>query len=821
MAIKKEDLNKEERKLKAQHLALIVEHYLKYYLGKQVKEATKDDLFTALALAVREIAADGMFNTAARYEQEDPKRVFYLSVEYLIGRSLENNLHSLGLYDLLDDIDLDTKIPLREVLDAEYDPALGNGGLGRLAACFLDSMATLGIPGYGYGINYQFGLFKQYFENGYQKEKADSWFNSSSPWQIERADRACFVPIYGRIENRIENGKQVSYWVDMETLIGVPYDMPIVGYGGRTVNYLRLFSARSSDQLDIATFNEGGYIKAVEKKIKRETVSKVLYPSDASEAGKELRLVQQYFFVSCAINDIIRRFMEKHIDFNLLPEKIAIQLNDTHPALAVAELMRVLIDTHGLPWDKAWDITTRTLAYTNHTLLPEALEKWPVPLFERVIPRHLQIIYLINMNLMNKVAKLYPGDTDKMSRMSIIEEGDVKKVRMANLAIVGSHSVNGVAALHSELIKKNLVPDFYQMWPKKFNNKTNGVTPRRWLLSANQALSDLISSKIGQSWITKLDQLKRLEPFVNDKNFRREFWEVKSYNKERLAELIKARTNVIVDVESLFDVQAKRIHEYKRQLLNALNIIHQYFSIVQDKKIPACPRTYILAGKAAPSYDTAKLIIKLFNNLAEIINVDKEASKYMKVVFIPDYKVSVAEKIFPAADLSEQISTAGFEASGTGNMKFALNGALTIGTLDGANIEIREEVGIDNFYLFGLTAEEVQKLKKSGKYNPWDYYNNDQRIKRVLDALNSDFFCPEEPGIFKPLFQNLMYSDYYMLLADMSSYIDTQDKISLDFVNKDEWIKKAILNVARMGKFSSDRTIAEYAKDIWNVKQDQ
>lgn len=821
MAIKKEDLNKEERKLKAQHLALIVEHYLKYYLGKQVKEATKDDLFTALALAVREIAADGMFNTAARYEQEDPKRVFYLSVEYLIGRSLENNLHSLGLYDLLDDIDLDTKIPLREVLDAEYDPALGNGGLGRLAACFLDSMATLGISGYGYGINYQFGLFKQYFENGYQKEKADSWFNSSSPWQIERADRACFVPIYGRIENRIENGKQVSYWVDMETLIGVPYDMPIVGYGGRTVNYLRLFSARSSDQLDIATFNEGGYIKAVEKKIKRETVSKVLYPSDASEAGKELRLVQQYFFVSCAINDIIRRFMEKHIDFNLLPEKIAIQLNDTHPALAVAELMRVLIDTHGLPWDKAWDITTRTLAYTNHTLLPEALEKWPVPLFERVIPRHLQIIYLINMNLMNKVAKLYPGDTDKMSRMSIIEEGDVKKVRMANLAIVGSHSVNGVAALHSELIKKNLVPDFYQMWPKKFNNKTNGVTPRRWLLSANQALSDLISSKIGQSWITKLDQLKRLEPFVNDKNFRREFWEVKSYNKERLAELIKARTNVIVDVESLFDVQAKRIHEYKRQLLNALNIIHQYFSIVQDKKIPACPRTYILAGKAAPSYDTAKLIIKLFNNLAEIINVDKEASKYMKVVFIPDYKVSVAEKIFPAADLSEQISTAGFEASGTGNMKFALNGALTIGTLDGANIEIREEVGIDNFYLFGLTAEEVQKLKKSGRYNPWDYYNNDQRIKRVLDALNSDFFCPEEPGIFKPLFQNLMYSDYYMLLADMSSYIDTQDKISLDFVNKDEWIKKAILNVARMGKFSSDRTIAEYAKDIWNVKQDQ
>lgn len=821
MVARKKDVTKEERKLKAQHLGMIVEHYLKYYLAKQVNEATKDDLFTALALAVREIAADGMFNTAARYEKNDPKRVFYLSVEYLIGRSLENNLHNLGLYELLDDIDLDTQIPLREVLDAEYDPALGNGGLGRLAACFLDSMATLGVPGYGYGINYQFGLFKQYFENGYQKEKADSWFTSSSPWQIERADRACVVPIYGRIENRIENGKQVSYWVDMETLVGVPYDMPIVGYGGKTVNYLRLFSARSSDQLDIATFNEGGYIKAVEKKIRRETVSKVLYPSDASEAGKELRLVQQYFFVSCAISDIIRRFMEKHIDFNLLPEKIAIQLNDTHPALAVAELMRVLLDIHGLPWDKAWDITTRTLAYTNHTLLPEALEKWPVSLFEKVIPRHLQIIYLINMNLMNDVAKLYPGNMDKMASMSIIEEGPVKKVRMANLAIVGSHSVNGVAALHSELIKTNLVPDFYQMWPKKFNNKTNGITPRRWLLSANPALADLISSKIGQGWITKLDELRKLEPLVNDKSFRREFWEVKAYNRERLAKLIKERTNVSVDVNSLFDVQAKRIHEYKRQLLNALNIIHQYFSIVQDKKIPACPRTYILAGKAAPAYYTAKLIIKLFNNVADIINTDKVASKYMKVVFIPDYKVSVAEKIFPAADLSEQISTAGFEASGTGNMKFALNGALTIGTLDGANIEIREEVGPENFYLFGLTTQEVQKLKASGKYNPWDYYNNDPRIKRVLDALNSDFFCPEEQGIFKPLFQNLMYSDYYMLLADMGAYIDTQDKISADFTNKDEWIKKAILNVARVGKFSSDRTIAEYAKDIWNVKQDQ
>jgi len=815
---KEQEVIKSERQLRAQNLGCIIEHYLKYYIGKQVKEATKEDLFVSLALAVREVAADGMFNTVALQETRDPKRVYYLSLEYLIGRSLENNLHNLGLYDLLDEIDIGNQIPFSEVLDAEYDPALGNGGLGRLAACFMDSMATLGLPGYGYGINYQFGLFKQLIENGWQKEKADSWFSSSSPWQIERADRTCVVPLFGRIETVTQNGKQVSYWVDYKEVLGVPYDMPIVGYGGKTVNYLRLFSARTNDELDIKIFNEGGYIKAVEKELKTETISKVLYPSDESEAGKELRLVQQYFFVSCSITDIIRRFLENHLDFNLLPEKVAIQMNDTHPALAVVELMRVLIDNYNVPWDKAWDITINTFGYTNHTLLPEALEKWPVTMIEKYLPRHMQIIYLINMNLMNEVAKKYPGDNSKLERMSLIEEGPVKKVRMANLAIVGSHSVNGVAALHSELIKTNLVPDFYQMWPKKFNNKTNGITPRRWLLTANTELADMITSRIGNKWITDLSELKKIEPLINDDVFVREFFEIKRNNKRLLADMIKLKTDVDVDLDSLFDVQAKRIHEYKRQLLNVLNIIHQYFSIVQDNKLPECPRTYIFAGKAAPSYEIAKLIIKLINNVALLINDDKKANRFMRVVFIPDYKVSVAERIFPAADLSEQISTAGFEASGTGNMKFMLNGAVTIGTLDGANIEIREEVGADNFYLFGLTAEEVLKLKSSGKYDPWSYYNKDARIKRVLDALNNDFFCPNEPGIFKRLFQNLMYNDYYMVLADMASYIDTQDRISKDFTDKGLWSRKAIMNTARSGKFSSDRTIAEYAKDIWHVQ---
>lgn len=795
-----------------------IERLMKYTLCKQVCEASKEDLFTALALAVREIAVESMYATASRYSRQNPKRIYYLSVEYLLGRSLVNNLDNLGIHDLLDQVKLDNPIPLRDVIDCEYDPALGNGGLGRLAACFIDSMATLGLPGYGYGLNYQFGLFKQVFENGYQKELADSWMERSSPWQIERADRACNVPIYGRVVYEEVNGERRPHWVDTETIVGVPYDMPIVGFGGKTVNYLRLFSARSSSELDIKTFNEGGYIKAVEKKIKSETISKVLYPSDAVEAGKELRLVQQYFFVSCAISDIMRRFLEQNTDLRDFPKKAAIQLNDTHPTLAIAELMRVLMDIHGLDWDTAWEITEKTMGYTNHTLLPEALERWSVSLLERVVPRHLAIIYDINDRLMKQVSQKYPGDVGKLSRMSIIEEGDAKKVRMGNLAIVGSHSINGVAAIHSELVKKNLAPDFYEMWPERFNNKTNGITPRRWLLSANPELADLISSKIGREWITHLDRLTEIAPYATDSDFVRSFFQIKKSNKEKLAKIILNTTGNVVDTDSLFDVQVKRMHEYKRQLLNALNIIYDYLQITEDGFSLPSPRTFILGGKAAPSYDFAKLVIKLFNNLSKVINNDPRVKDQMKVIFIPDYKVSIAERVFPAADVSEQISTAGFEASGTGNMKFMLNGALTVGTLDGANVEIREEVGEENFYLFGLTTPEVKKIHEDGSHKPWDLYNSDTRIRRIMDALSSNMFSPGEPGIFKPIFQNIMTSDYYLLLADVGSYIDTQAKVGKDFLNKASWGKKAILNVAHSGKFSSDRTIAEYAKDIWDVK---
>ncbi len=799
-------------------LAYHIELHMKYTLCKQMKEATKEHLFTALALAVRDWCIDQLFETAARHSKKDPKRVYYLSLEYLIGRLLENNLHNFGIYDILDKVKLDNPIPLREVLDAEYDPALGNGGLGRLAACFLDSMATLGLPGYGYGINYQFGLFRQRFENGYQKESADSWIERDSPWQIERSDRSCYIPIRGRIHYDERDGVRYPRWVDADHIMGIPYDMPIVGFGGQTVNYLRLFSAHATNALNLQVFNSGGYVDAVENNIKTETISKVLYPSDSFEEGRKLRLIQQYFFVSCAINDILRRFLEDHDDLHQLPEKAVIQLNDTHPTLAIVELMRILMDVHGFAFEDAWDVVCRTMAYTNHTLLPEALEKWNVSLFEENLPRHLLIIYDINEWLMKKVRDRYPGDTGKLSRMSIFEEGVQKKVRMAHLAITGSFSVNGVAELHSKLIETRLVPDFYELWPEKFNNKTNGVTPRRWLLDCNTDLANLISSHIGDSWITDLNHLQQLKAYVNDNKFLKAFMDVKALNKRRLTEYIFNTTGVEVNPESIFDVQVKRIHEYKRQLLNALHIIHQYLCIIEDGLILPTPKTYIFGGKAAPEYAIAKLIIKLINNIARVVNHDPKASSQIRVAFIPDYKVSVAEKIIPATDVSEQISTAGFEASGTGNMKFMMNGALTLGTLDGANIEIREEVGADNFYLFGLTADEVAERHKNGAHKPWDYYNSDMRIKRVMDALTSSLFCDDEPGLFTPLFQNIMFNDFYLLLADFDSYLKMQDQIEKDYANQMEWARKALLNVACSGKFSSDRTIKEYADDIWHVK---
>ena len=797
---------------------LIIWH-LKYSLCKRVCEAHKEHLFIALALSVRDLCVDGMFKTAARHAAKDCKRVYYLSLEYLLGRLLPNNMYNLQIYDLLDEIKLDNPIPLKDVLDKEYDPALGNGGLGRLAACILDAVATQGLPGYGYGINYQFGLFKQYFENGWQRERADSWLDRSSPWQIERADRAHLLQIGGKIVYEEKNGTREPHWVDTQQIIGVPFDMPIVGYTGETVNYLRLFSAQSANTLDIETFNRGGYVEAVEKNIKVETISKVLYPSDSVEQGRYLRLIQQYFFCSCVINDIIRRFTEDHTDFKELPNKAVIQLNDTHPTLAIVELMRVLLDVYQLDWEEAFDITRKTMAYTNHTLLPEALEKWPVSMFEKALPRHLIIIYEINEWLMRQVREHFPNDPVKLSQMSLIEEGYEKKIRMANLAITGSFSVNGVAAIHTELVKHKLVPDFYELWPDKFNNKTNGVTPRRWLLVANQGLSNLITTHIGDKWITDLSELRRLEPYATDESFLRKLIDVKKENKKRLAQLIDDTTGITVSPDSIFDVQVKRIHEYKRQHLNALHIVHQYLSIVEDGKTLPQPITYIFGGKAAPGYEMAKLIIKLINNIAFVVNNDARVKDQIKVAFIPDYKVSSAEIIFPGSDVSEQISTAGYEASGTSNMKFAMNGALTLGTLDGANVEIRDEVGAENFYLFGLTAEEVDERHKNDSHKPWDYYNSDPRIKRVIDALTSGMFTPnEDKNLFAPIMQNIMFKDYYMILADFNSYVAAHEKIAQDYQNELEWAKKALLNIARSGKFSIDRTVDQYAQDIWHVQ---
>ncbi len=806
------------KKPTAQELQYLIEWHIKYSLSKQVSEAHKEHIFTALAMAVRDLCTDGMFETAARHSDKNPKRIYYLSMEYLLGRLLPNNLDNFGIADLLDQVKLDNPIKLRDVLDCEYDPALGNGGLGRLAACILDSIATQGIAGYGYGINYQYGLFKQYFQDGWQRERADSWLETSSPWQIERADRGCLIQMNGNVVYEEKDGHREPHWINTTQIIGVPYDMPIVGYGADTINYLRLFSAKSTNTLDIETFNRGGYVEAVQQNIRTETITKVLYPSDASEQGKYLRLVQQYFFTACVVNDIIRRFLEQDADFERLPDKAVIQLNDTHPTLAIVELMRVLLDVYRLDWDKAWSITRRTMAYTNHTLLPEALEKWPVRMFDKFLPRHLLIIYEINDWLMRQVRDRFPGDMGKIQRMSIIEEGAEKQVCMAHLAIAGSFSVNGVAQIHTELLTRHLVSDFYELWPEKFNNKTNGVTPRRWLLTSDPSLSAFITKYIGSKWITDLSELRRLEPFSQNAGVLKELRQIKLENKKRLARLIADTTGVEVDVNSIFDCQVKRIHEYKRQLLNAFYIMHQYLSIVEDNVLFPVPKTYIFGGKAAPSYEMAKLIIKLINNIADVVNNDPRVKGKIKVVFIPDYKVSVAEFVFPGADVSEQISTAGFEASGTSNMKFVMNGALTIGTLDGANVEIQKEVGADNVYIFGLTADEVQERHRNGAHKPWDYYNADPRIKRVMDSLTSGLWTPrDDKELFAPIFQNIMFKDYYMLLADFDAYVAVQDRVMADFGNPKLWAKKSFLNIARSGYFSIDRTVAEYARDIWRT----
>jgi glycogen phosphorylase len=785
---------------------------------------TAADLLKPVSLAIRDRLIDGLMATEERYERADSKRLYYLSMEFLMGRSLGDNLVNMQLEEYCRKVLQEMKVDLEDVLGQEPDAGLGNGGLGRLAACFLESLATLDMPGFGYGIDYEYGMFRQEIHNGYQKEKPDRWKSAGTPFHIERPQEAVMIPLYGRIEEsatlKDETGAPLQLWVEWKMVMGVPHDMPVAGYGGHTVNYLRLFSARSSDDFDIEIFNRGDYIRAVEQKIASENISRVLYPSDSVLSGRELRLVQEYFLVACSLRDIVRRYRAKHESFDQFAEKVAVQMNDTHPALSVAELMRLLVDEHQIEWKKAWDITRATLGYTNHTLLPEALEKWPVHLMERVLPRHLHIIYRINSEFLVDLKQHFVANDDQLRRMSIIEEGNEKHIRMAQLAIIGSHAVNGVSELHTNLLKTALVPDFAQLWPERFSNKTNGVAPRRWLLKSNPALSQLLSRTLGAGWITDLDQLRALEASATDREFQLEFLSIKQKNKQRLTEVIQRTTGIAVDSTSLFDVQIKRIHEYKRQLLNVMRIIHDYLRIVEDDIELPVARTCVFAGKAAPGYWAAKQIIKLINNVAEVVNNDARVRDRIKVAFVPDYRVSLAEVIIPAADLSEQISTAGMEASGTGNMKLAMNGALTIGTLDGANVEIKEEVGEENIYIFGKLANEIQQLQREHSYHPRDLYNGDPRLKRVMDAIASDMFCADEPGLFRWIVDSILdQGDRYFHLADLPSYLEAGERAERDFLHTPEWARKAILNTARVGKFSSDRTISEYAGDIWGIQR--
>ncbi len=793
--------------------------YVKYVLGKPLAESTKKDQLNAVSYAVGKYLMDINFDTQERYVKNDAKKVYYLSMEFLIGRLLSNNLLNLGIFDACARFLKKQGIDLEKLVEEEQDPALGNGGLGRLAACFLDSLASLDMPGFGYGINYDYGLFRQVIINGYQREKPDYWPNRSSPWLIRRSGEHYMLPIYGKIEDTLDmNGDYNPMWTNWKLFIGRPHDILVSGHGGRTVNRLRLFSAAASEDFDINIFNDGDYIKAVRRKIRSESVTKILYPSDSKDVGKELRLVQEYFLVACAIRDIILSYETRHKNYERFHERVAIQLNDTHPSLAVPELMRTLVDEKGLEWENAWKITVKTLAFTNHTLLPEALETWPVSLLGKVVPRHLQIIFEINQRFLESVKTRFgSGSDDMIARMSIIQEGGEQHVRMANLAIIGSHSVNGVAKVHSDLVKTRLVPEFYSLWPEKFNNKTNGVTPRRWVVACNPELAKLITDAIGRRWIADLDLVWELEAFQDDPGFLDRFREVKQTNKKHLADYIKDTVFETVDPASIFDIHAKRIHEYKRQLLNVLHIIHLYLSIKEDKKNIGAPRTFIFAGKAAPGYHIAKLIIKLIHNLAAVVNKDPEVNQQLKIIFLPDYRVTMAERLIPAADVSEQISTAGMEASGTGNMKFAMNGALTIGTMDGANIEIFEQVGKQNIYIFGLTVDEVEDLRP--RYQPREYLEKDERLKRIIYAIRSDRFSQSEPGLFRPLYNLLMApTDMYLHFADFSAYAAAQEAISKDFIQPAKWATKALMNTARTGIFSSDRTIKAYAGEIWGIK---
>ncbi|NJR48322.1 MAG: glycogen/starch/alpha-glucan phosphorylase [Leptolyngbyaceae cyanobacterium CSU_1_3] len=797
---------------------------LYYIQGKDERFATLYDYYMALAYTVRDRLIDRRIKTAKAYAEKNTKTVYYLSAEFLIGRLSINNLTNLGIYDQMQETVKSMGLNLDDLLEREEEPGLGNGGLGRLAACFLDSLATLQVPAMGYGIRYEYGIFDQMIAGGWQHERPDNWLRFGNPWEIARPDYVVEVKYGGHTEAYTDaKGHYRVRWVPRNTVYGTPYDTPIPGFKNNTVNPLRLWSAKSSEDFNFQVFDAGEYTQAVADKTYSENISKVLYPNDNTPQGKELRLEQQYFFVSCSLQDIIRQYLRSYDTFDTFPDKVAIQLNDTHPSIGVAELMRLLIDEHSLEWDQAWDITRRTFAYTNHTLLIEALERWAVGLFGRLLPRHLEIIYEINYRFLDEVRQKYPNDKARLERMSLVQEGPEKHIRMAHLAFVGSHTTNGVAELHTELLKRDVMHDFFEMYPEKFQNKTNGVTPRRWVLMSNPKLSALITSKIGDGWLKNLDDLRKLEPFADDLEFQSQWHTIKQDNKRRLAEYIQANNDLTIDVNSLFDIQVKRIHEYKRQLLNIMHVITLYNRIKRAAidgtlaSLNITPRTFIFGGKAAPGYFMAKLVIKLINSVASVVNADSDVQGLIKVVFLANFSVSLGQITYPAADLSEQISTAGKEASGTGNMKFSLNGALTIGTLDGANVEIRKEVGAENFFLFGLTAQEVVAMKSQG-YNPMHYYHNNAELKQVIDQISSGFFSAKEPDLFKSIVNSLLSNDEYMLLADYQFYLDCQDQVSEAYKDQRTWTRKSILNVARMGKFSSDNTIAQYCKEIWQVE---
>lgn len=797
-------------------------NHLLSFQGRDPERAGKGDIYKALGYTIRDFLVEKWIGTQKNYYAGRKKRVYYLSMEFLIGRSLGNSLINLDCRDKVEHVLNDMGYDLDEILNEEEDAALGNGGLGRLAACFMDSIATMNIPAYGYGINYEYGMFNQKIINGYQVESPDNWLRFGTVWEFERPVPLHLVKFYGRVTTYLdEKGHYRCRWVDAESVMAIACDVLVPGFMNDNVINMRLWQAKASRELDLRSFDRGDYIGAVHNKVRSETISKLLYPPDQASAGRELRLKQQYFFVAATFQDIFRRFRKHNPDLSQFSQQVAVQLNDTHPAIAIPELMRLLLDEHGLNWAMAWDICIKTFAYTNHTLMPEALETWTVDLLGRVLPRHLEIIYEINQRFLDQVRARYPGNDQKVRDMSIISEENPKRVRMAYLAIIGSHSVNGVAALHTRLLQSRLFKDFNEFYPSRFNNKTNGITPRRWLLKCNGALSSIISAKIGRQWITDLDRLHELREFADHTSFQEEFRAVKRGNKLRLAGCIRQLCGVEVDPDSMFDVQIKRIHEYKRQLLNILHVIALYHRIVSEPESAVTPRTAIFAGKAAPGYQRAKLIIKLINSVAEVINNDPRVEGRLKVAFIPNYGVSLAEMIIPGADLSEQISTAGTEASGTGNMKFALNGAVTIGTLDGANIEIREEVGKENIFIFGLTAEEAEWERKTPRRTPMRIYEQNQVIRRIIDSIDGGGFSNGDTGLFKPIVDDLLdrHRDPYLHLIDLEDYLRCQDEVGRIFRQKKRWTRMAILNVAGMGKFSSDRAIMEYARDIWGIGQ--